>query len=39
MPPIKDLPPKDELGSDDELLVHVQCVDKQDNIQNADMDT
>jgi hypothetical protein len=39
MPPTKDLPPNIELGLDDELLVLVQCVDKQGNIQNANMDT
>jgi hypothetical protein len=35
---VVDLPPKDELRSDDELSVHVHCVDKQDNIQNVDID-
>jgi len=39
MPLAMDLSPKDELESDDELPVHVQCVNKQDNIQNVDMDT
>jgi hypothetical protein len=32
MPQTKDLPSVIELGLDDELLVHVQCVDDQDNI-------
>jgi hypothetical protein len=32
MPLIVDLPPKDEVGLDDKLPVHVQCVNKQNNI-------
>jgi PII-like signaling protein len=38
MPPTMDLLLKDESRPNDELPVHVQCVDEQENIQNVDMD-
>jgi hypothetical protein len=38
MPLAMDLPMGGELGLNDELLVCVQCVDEQENIQNANMD-
>jgi hypothetical protein len=38
MPLTMDLLLEDELRSNDELPVHVQSVDEQENIQNVDMD-
>ncbi len=39
MLPSMDLIPNEELELDDELPFHVECVNKQDNVQNVDMDT